>query len=230
MMQISFAIEDLHNIDVMKSYELNFQRILKCEGFSPRISQVKDQFNAIMCAEKCERLENIIYLIDMKDKKLPVDAVGFECVEIVDMFNYQQLQFEPEELEAIQIRGKIEYIFGSVLVFTIMKERKGSFGQMKKPNIESDRLYHVQFIPNRVVHRVVQRSLQAAVNDDMEDFLFDFQKENIKRISNKAISNFQWMNPSIESNAEQQHAIVNIVNCSSYPAPYFVFGPPGEWF
>ncbi|GJQ87580.1 hypothetical protein Trydic_g17422 [Trypoxylus dichotomus] len=37
----------------------------------------------------------------------------------------------------------------------------------------------------------------------------------------------KWFNNKIESNREQQQAIVHILSRSSYPAPYLIFGPPG---
>lgn len=35
------------------------------------------------------------------------------------------------------------------------------------------------------------------------------------------------MNSSIANNAEQQGAVLSIVNGTAYPAPYLIFGPPG---
>lgn len=41
------------------------------------------------------------------------------------------------------------------------------------------------------------------------------------------IFSFEWFRESVASNAEQRTAIENIVNCTSYPAPYILYGPPG---
>ncbi|KXJ71865.1 hypothetical protein RP20_CCG019498, partial [Aedes albopictus] len=41
------------------------------------------------------------------------------------------------------------------------------------------------------------------------------------------ISSFQWIRQSVASNEEQMVAIRNIVNQTSFPAPYILFGPPG---
>jgi helicase MOV-10 len=39
--------------------------------------------------------------------------------------------------------------------------------------------------------------------------------------------NFEWFNKQIGKNEEQMAAIKNIVNCTAFPFPYVVFGPPG---
>ncbi|XP_038111696.1 putative helicase MOV-10 [Culex quinquefasciatus] len=41
------------------------------------------------------------------------------------------------------------------------------------------------------------------------------------------ICRFEWFRPSVASNPEQAQAIRNIVNQTSFPAPYVLFGPPG---
>lgn len=50
----------------------------------------------------------------------------------------------------------------------------------------------------------------------------------------KLIDHFDWINTSIDSNLEQQRAVKNIVNCTAYPFPFVIFGPPGTesliWF
>ncbi|XP_065080327.1 putative helicase MOV-10 [Ochlerotatus camptorhynchus] len=43
----------------------------------------------------------------------------------------------------------------------------------------------------------------------------------------ESISDFQWLRKSIATNKEQMVAIRNIVNQTSFPAPYILFGPPG---
>jgi helicase MOV-10 len=43
----------------------------------------------------------------------------------------------------------------------------------------------------------------------------------------KFTNSFEWFNENIQSNPEQVQAITHIVNGTSYPAPYIIFGPPG---
>ncbi|XP_019539795.2 putative helicase MOV-10 [Aedes albopictus] len=43
----------------------------------------------------------------------------------------------------------------------------------------------------------------------------------------EAIDSFEWFRPGITSNKEQMVAVMSIVNQTSFPAPYILFGPPG---
>ena len=58
--------------------------------------------------------------------------------------------------------------------------------------------------------------------DDFED-----EPDTNKRDNGAPIEQFQWYNQQIGTNEEQKLAIKNIVNCTAYPFPYVVFGPPG---
>ena len=40
-------------------------------------------------------------------------------------------------------------------------------------------------------------------------------------------SDFEWYNINISKNLEQKQAVTNIVNKSSFPLPFILFGPPG---
>lgn len=42
------------------------------------------------------------------------------------------------------------------------------------------------------------------------------------------INRFKWFNTAINNNQMQCQAVKNIVNETSYPAPYLLFGPPGN--
>uniref|UniRef100_A0A182Q4Z5 RNA helicase n=1 Tax=Anopheles farauti TaxID=69004 RepID=A0A182Q4Z5_9DIPT len=53
--------------------------------------------------------------------------------------------------------------------------------------------------------------------------------EQVKRIfkNNETFTSFEWFQKQIGKNKQQKLAIQNIVNRTSYPAPYILFGPPG---
>lgn len=40
-------------------------------------------------------------------------------------------------------------------------------------------------------------------------------------------SDLDWVHKSVANNEEQKTAVKNILNKSSHPAPYIIFGPPG---
>jgi helicase MOV-10 len=89
--------------------------------------------------------------------------------------------------------------------------------------------YFVRFIPNRITYRACFQAL-----DSVKQFLlhryfddFEYEPENCKRDNGRIVENFEWFNKEISTNEEQMTAIGNIVNCTAYPFPYVVFGPPG---
>jgi helicase MOV-10 len=217
MFQISDAIEDQVKIDLMKKYELNNQAVYAVNPF--HANEVNNELSQLMCKRKLEEYQKRVYMMDTEGRKLPTDAVGFDCIHLVSMIQYQQIKHDREALEEITIKGRIEHIFGKTIVFSIMNPRTEN-------QIENGRRYHVSFLPNRVVARVVQHALKSAMDNEMQDFLFNFEDPmTVEKDDN--FTNFNWMNPSIATNEEQQIAIQNIVNCSSYPSPYIIYGPPG---
>ncbi|XP_062712336.1 uncharacterized protein LOC109403351 isoform X2 [Aedes albopictus] len=75
------------------------------------------------------------------------------------------------------------------------------------------------------------QSLLVTVNP-IEDVRLPYdvvEQYHIKKVSAKRtrINGFQWINIGIASNEEQMVAVRNIVNRTSFPAPYVLFGPPG---
>jgi superfamily II DNA or RNA helicase len=38
---------------------------------------------------------------------------------------------------------------------------------------------------------------------------------------------FRFINPLIQNNPEQKKAVINILQGTSRPSPYIIFGPPG---
>lgn len=126
--------------------------------------------------------------------------------------------------------------------------RKCCFVQIKaiqKDNIELETMislnrkkrYHVDFIPNRIGFRAMIHTLETLTTTPMLlSFFENFSTENSKQVSlsNRCslwanrFGKLEWFNKNIATNDEQQLAIRNIVNCTSYPLPYVVFGPPGE--
>ncbi|CAO1360493.1 unnamed protein product [Diamesa serratosioi] len=51
--------------------------------------------------------------------------------------------------------------------------------------------------------------------------------QNYKVNNEEKLENFEWFDENISSNEEQIIAIKNVVNCTAYPLPYVIFGPPG---
>lgn len=90
--------------------------------------------------------------------------------------------------------------------------------------------YFLRFIPNRITYRSCFHALDSIHNRLLRDYFDAFETEpmNCKRENYDLFDKFEWYNPQISTNEEQMTAIKNIVNCTAYPFPYVVFGPPGK--
>lgn len=95
--------------------------------------------------------------------------------------------------------------------------------------IDLENTYFVRFIPNRITYRACFQALDDITQQLLRDFFDNFENEPTQctRESNLRLNNFEWFNEQISTNQEQMNAIKNIVNCTAYPFPYVVFGPPG---
>lgn len=117
------------------------------------------------------------------------------------------------------------YIFGNLIIFQIQNSRRQR--RTQRQQISSANPYVIEFEPNRISIRVTQRAIAQLMNSKMESYLHHFESQDA--ISREEFNeNFEWMNPSINENVEQQIAIKNIINCSAYPSPYIIFGGPGK--
>lgn len=95
--------------------------------------------------------------------------------------------------------------------------------------IDLNSKYFVRFIPNRITYRACFQALDSIQLHSLHNYFNDFEypPENCQRRNVVNIDNFEWYNQNIATNEEQMTAIKNIVNCTAYPFPYVVFGPPG---
>lgn len=138
------------------------------------------------------------------------------------MYDYQQYHDDLAELNSHRIVGKIAYIFDNLILVKIAPPRNRR-QRADAPKIEIDRPYHIDFIPNRISTRVAHRALEDIQVADMTKYLKAFEMPN----NNRKVENFdkfEWFDESIEDNEEQQIAIQNIINCTSFPSPYIIFG------
>lgn len=89
--------------------------------------------------------------------------------------------------------------------------------------------YAVRFVPNRITYRACFQALDSIRKNALTNYFENFEDppEVVQKNNGKKVENFEWFNKKIETNEEQKTAIMNIVNCTAYPFPYVVFGPPG---
>ncbi|XP_058807108.1 putative helicase mov-10-B.1 isoform X2 [Phymastichus coffea] len=91
----------------------------------------------------------------------------------------------------------------------------------------ADKLYNVKFRFQNYSLRCCHFALSRILQQNVTTYLFPYKWKSFI-IKNPSIYNdFTAVNPSISKNSEQKQAIINIINRSSFPAPYILYGPPG---
>lgn len=128
---------------------------------------------------------------------------------------------DAKELTNLQICGSIINYHRNYITFQL--NRKGK-------TINKDDRFHVEFRPNFYVNAMAQRTLRHIAKNGFEDFFKDFTLKSLtvqtKNMS-EIFDDFEWFNTSVGKNYAQSTAIKHIVNRSSFPSPFIVFGPPG---
>lgn len=242
MMQLSLAIEDLDQIELAKQHTLEMQHVFKFENCNVKMqNEIENHLKAVMCKEKMKEFIEGMHVIINNDrrKKLADDILAFTEIRIVDSFVYQQYHDSPKRLLEIGFKASIAFIFNKIILINDLERiEKGEDMSNRRNLIEIGRPYHIQFIPNRVSIRVCQRAVQTAIEKEMYGYLSNFKSEassrNRENLGNSCelvhIDEMIWKNSTVSRNEEQQKAVMNIINRTSFPAPYIVFGPPGENF
>ena len=85
-------------------------------------------------------------------------------------------------------------------------------------------------MPNFFSGAIAQRALTRIVKANYEKFMLNFTQNSLPVSSKtvfKKVDEIAWMNESVGRNHAQSQAIKHIVNRTSFPSPYIVFGPPG---
>lgn len=133
----------------------------------------------------------------------------------------------------ITFSAKIVRIYGDEVLFkTSFKSRK-NIG--KKADLGMYFASSVIFEFNRISTRANMNAL-SSIKKPLASFLADFmdplnsEKNDKKEAKLIDEIDFVWYNQQLADNNEQKTAIMKIVNCTAYPFPYIIFGPPGKDF
>jgi hypothetical protein len=100
--------------------------------------------------------------------------------------------------------------------------------------LDTEKLHEVRFIPNNISFQASLKALKSIEKNGLTTYFAKFEDNLLMRMPKENVitvysdDNYEWFNGNIASNAEQKLAIKNIVNGSSYPSPYCIFGPPGK--
>jgi hypothetical protein len=94
-----------------------------------------------------------------------------------------------------------------------------------------NRRYIVELLPNFFTSAMAFKALNSIEKENYEKFFLDFNASHLPiAVDNNVLPkvvNFSFMNTSVGENAPQSSAIKHIVNRTSFPSPYVIFGPPG---
>lgn len=131
------------------------------------------------------------------------------------------MDIDAKELAKLQIRAPI-VTYQAKYVTIEMKGRK---------KIDDKSRYYVEFHPNFFSNAMAQRALRRITKHNYEDFLVNFTRQSLPSQPIVRFSKFddiEWLNKCVGDNGPQSQAIRSIVNRTSFPAPYLIFGPPGK--
>ncbi|XP_058464088.1 putative helicase MOV-10 isoform X2 [Malaya genurostris] len=87
-----------------------------------------------------------------------------------------------------------------------------------------EKVSKVRFLQNVTTFQMEYRALELLDDGVIDKVLFP--QNTLKNVT-LMYTSFQWFSSSIATNKEQMTAVRNIVNRTSFPAPYLLFGPPG---
>lgn len=220
------VIRDLTSIKEMEDFSLTFQQVFYFRSCRYTLrNYIEERLRQKMCPRKMKTCLENSFFIEV-NKKMPNDASEFDYIYLTDMADYQNFHDDLHSIADQRIIGKIADIFDNVILFHLTSKSQRSARQRRGPFIDEERHYHVEFQPNRVTVRVAHQAIDIAESKQMSTFFKDFTGQ--EKPFKESFQKIKWMNPMIYDNKEQQVAIKNIVNCSSYPSPYILFGPPGK--
>jgi hypothetical protein len=224
MFQYMTAIEDMEATDKLRDQSVDFARIFKFKS-CPRFLRNKVQHWVDKSMKKDEYYSNKIHIIQTK-KKLPVDEIDFSSVHLYDQQEYQKHEDDHRKLKELRITAEIDYIIDNLVIIKIYRPEKPK--KLPKIKLGAEGFYHVDFIPNRACFRITQRALEDMKNMKIQPYLQNFETSKVmKRGSKIKFDKLEWLSSTIKTNKEQMIAVENILNCTSFPSPFIIFGGPG---
>lgn len=97
---------------------------------------------------------------------------------------------------------------------------------LMQQTVDVKNVVKVMFILNRNIFQLEKNALDLLNTSLIQSICFPTVDIGINSPLNTT-SAFEWIRPSVATNKEQMIAVKNIVNQTSFPAPYILFGPPG---
>lgn len=128
---------------------------------------------------------------------------------------------DPKSLKKVQIVAPIVAYQARFFRIEISRSEK---------KISVEQPYHIELIPNFFTSAMAKKGLSTITKTGYEGFCLDFNEGSLPTQQEQffdKFNNIEWLNKNVGKNAAQSAAIKHIVNRSSFPSPYIVFGPPG---
>ncbi|XP_057340632.1 putative helicase mov-10-B.1 [Microplitis mediator] len=129
---------------------------------------------------------------------------------------------EYDEIELLQVNGKnncvgvVTHVGKDYVAIDVPASFRNSFTR--------DQVFNIEFRIDDWSAKCWNYILDTVDKDNITRMLFPVMQSSTFVPDN---CKFKWINDNINRNPEQQQAIINIVNKTSYPASYVLFGPPG---
>lgn len=203
---------------------------------------------SVQCAFKIYALKNVDLVTDPGGKVFRVDKRGGSTLKQPRIYSFfiAESQLPPNFNEMAlclvtmdkflsddQINHKDECTFVKIIAHRNGKlhfELKWNKKTDEAPTLSTNTKYYIRFIPNRIAFRSCLQSLDAIKAFELSEYFEHFEVEPAKvgRKNGDKIEKFECFNKTVEKNVEQMTAVRNIVNCTAYPFPFCVFGPPGK--
>lgn len=196
--EYALNIEDLTNQCAYKTYALK---------------------DVVLKSEPDER----IYSFNINQNQLPFNFKEMAlCLVTMDKFIGDDKINEKSDCVFVKIREHRN----KKLFFELIWNKKTNY----TPELSCKQKYYIRFIPNRIAFRSCLQALEAIGTFDLNEFFEEFEiaPPKSERYNGEKIEKFEFFNKQVTKNIEQMTAIKNIVNCTAYPFPYCVFGPPGK--
>lgn len=214
MLELFLDVENSFELDLLQKSNLNNAAVQQLSAISFKINVSIHQ----MPDHVVNNLKQSTFNMFQTGSQIPSAASSVCLTPMEALF----AKMTPEDLKKVQICAPIVSFHRNYV--TIEIKRKGK-------NIEKTARYRVEFLPNFFSNAMAQRALRQIEKHGYENFLLDFTKETLPhqiRFRFQKLDSIEWMNESVGKNFAQSQAIKYIVNRSSFPSPYVVFGPPGE--
>lgn len=199
MLKIALSIEDLSTQEEYRQFNQK-DVTFKCEdGYSRHHSR---------------------YSMAVARHKLPLDFDELHAC-IVPMERYKEGKFNYEE----------DSVFAQVIEHRDDRLQLRCFAtkERRRSPIDIELKHFVRFVQSRKTYRAGFQALDKIHDCGLDAYFSDFDvpPKMYKKTEVVKQEDFEWFNEQIAANEEQKLAIKNIVNCTAFPFPYVVFGPPG---